>query len=198
MEWFPLDNTPDLLRELVWECGGNTVRWVLHGTPASGAGVIGCLEMGCSVVCLCEDAHHKGNFEIALKERAVERLITGSRVFKDPGLSARALDLLPGAAKEEKDQEEGQGKEGGQGKEEGKKGGKEKKGTKEEAKGKKARAKGGKKKKSTKKETKEKKDGEAKTDKKRKKDECSSEEDDEEDGEASSEGDDDDASTMHY
>ena len=196
VEWFPLDNSPDLLRELAWECGGNTVRWVLHGTPASGAGVIGCLEMGCSVVCLCEDAHHKGNFQIALKERAVERLITGSRVFKDPGLSARAVDLLPGANKEDKDLDGSQGKEGGQGKEEESKKGSKKE--KKEAKGKKGHAKGGMKKKSTKKETKEKKDGEAKTDKKRKKDECSSEEDDEEDGEASSEEDDDDASTMHY
>ena len=40
--WFPHDNHPDLLKELVWESG--SPRWVLHGTPASGAGIIGCLE----------------------------------------------------------------------------------------------------------------------------------------------------------
>ena len=36
--WFPHDNHPDLLKELVWESG--SPRWVLHGTPASGAGII--------------------------------------------------------------------------------------------------------------------------------------------------------------
>ena len=42
--WFTHDNHPDLLKELVWEAGNPC--WVLHGTPASGAGVLGCLEMG--------------------------------------------------------------------------------------------------------------------------------------------------------
>ena len=37
--WFPHDNHPDLLKEFVWESG--SPRWVLHGTPASGAGVLG-------------------------------------------------------------------------------------------------------------------------------------------------------------
>ena len=40
--WFPHDNHPDLLKEFVWESG--SPRWVLHGTPASGAGILGCLE----------------------------------------------------------------------------------------------------------------------------------------------------------
>ena len=191
VEWFPLDNAPDLLRELVWECGGTNVRWVLHGTPASGAGVIGCLEMGCSVVCLCEDAHHKENFQKALKERAVERLIAGSRIFKDPGLSARALDLLPGAAKEEKDQKEAKKKDDekedkkSEAKKKDEKDGKndEKDGTKH-----KKRAKGGKKKKCTKKEAKEKKDGKAKAEsKKRKRDEEAEEPEDDEDDEEYSE-----------
>ena len=106
VEWFPLDNAPDLLRELVWEGGGNIVRWVLHGTPASGSGVIGCLEMGCSVVCLCEDTHHAENFQKALKERAVERMLAGSRIFKSETLAARALELLPGSNnKEEKEKQ---------------------------------------------------------------------------------------------
>ena len=46
--WFPHDNHPDLLKELIWESGNP--RWILHGTPASGAGVMGCLEMGVSVI----------------------------------------------------------------------------------------------------------------------------------------------------
>ena len=57
MVWFPHDNHPDLLKELAWESGNP--RWVLHGTPASGAGVMGLMEMGASVVACCEDAHHE-------------------------------------------------------------------------------------------------------------------------------------------
>ena len=33
-------NHPDLLKELIWESGNP--RWVLYGTHASGAGVVGC------------------------------------------------------------------------------------------------------------------------------------------------------------
>ncbi len=54
---FPLDNHPDVLKELVWEAGHP--RWVLFGTPASGAGVLACMAMGLSVITLCEDAHHQ-------------------------------------------------------------------------------------------------------------------------------------------
>ena len=90
--WFPHDNHPDLLKEFVWESG--SPRWVLHGTPASGAGIIGCFETGASVVALCEDTHHQKHLEIALRERAVEAMLSGSsRIFKDETLQARALEL---------------------------------------------------------------------------------------------------------
>ena len=107
--WFPHDNHPDLLKELVWESG--SPRWVLHGTPASGAGIIGCLETGVSVIALCEDAHHREHFEIALRERAVEAMLAGSRIFKDEALQARALEFCPtatGVAKEKDKQGEPQ------------------------------------------------------------------------------------------
>ena len=91
--WFPHDNHPDLLKELVWESGGP--RWVLHGTPASGAGVIGCLEAGVSVISLCENAHHQKHLDVALRERAVEAMLAGSRIFKDETLQARALEFCP-------------------------------------------------------------------------------------------------------
>ena len=100
--WFPHDNAADLLKELVWECGGEKVRWVLHGTPASGAGIVGALEMGASVVCLCEDAHHKAGFEQALQQKCVEVMLAGSRVFKDLDLQARAAKLCPAARGEKK------------------------------------------------------------------------------------------------
>ena len=94
--WFPHDNHPDLLKELVWESG--SPRWVLHGTPASGAGIIGCLETGVSVIALCENAHHHKHLDIALRERAVEAMLAGSRIFKDEALQARALEFCPTAA----------------------------------------------------------------------------------------------------
>ena len=90
--WFPHDNHPHLLKELVWESG--TPRWILHGTPASGAGIIGCLEMGVSVIALCDDIHHETNLQTAVTQRAVEAMLAGSCVFKDDDLQARALVLL--------------------------------------------------------------------------------------------------------
>ena len=77
--WFPQDNQPDLLKVFVWDSG--SPRWVLNGTPASVAGVSGCLESGVSVVTLCEDGLHDLNLGIAVKERAVEAMLAGSRVF---------------------------------------------------------------------------------------------------------------------
>ena len=48
--WFPHDNDIELLKELVHEAGRH--RWVYFGTPAGGAGIHGCIEMGCSVLAL--------------------------------------------------------------------------------------------------------------------------------------------------
>ena len=102
--WFPHDNHPDLLKELVWESG--SPRWVLHGTPASGAGIIGCLDTGVSVIALCENVHHHKHLDIALRERAVEAMLAGSRIFKDEALQARALEFCPTTTvKKEKEKE---------------------------------------------------------------------------------------------
>ena len=108
--WFPHDNHPDLLKELVWESG--SPRWVLHGTPASGAGIIGCLETGVSVIALCENAHHHKHLAIALRERVVEAMLAGSRIFKDEALQARALEFCPTTtgAKKEKEKKENEKK----------------------------------------------------------------------------------------
>ena len=38
--WFPHDNDIELVKELCWEAG--RPRWVIFGTPASGAGIHGC------------------------------------------------------------------------------------------------------------------------------------------------------------
>ena len=93
---FPHDNDMELLKELVWEAG--QPRWVFHGTPGGGAGLQGCLEMGCSVVALCFDDFHEEQLQKFMLERAVESMVDGhSQVFKDESLMARSaeLDLLP-------------------------------------------------------------------------------------------------------
>jgi hypothetical protein len=90
--WFPHDNDPDLLKELCWEAG--TPRWVFHGTPSGGAGIHGCFEMGCSVVALCFDEHHREHLNKFLLQRAVEAMVSGTTmVFKDDILQARSAEL---------------------------------------------------------------------------------------------------------
>ena len=39
--WFPHDMDRDLLKELVWEAGGEKVKWIFVGTPAAGNGCLG-------------------------------------------------------------------------------------------------------------------------------------------------------------
>ena len=80
------------MKELCWEAG--RPRWVFVGTVAGGAGIHGCLEMGCSVVALCFDEHHRTHVQKFLKERAVEAMVSGSsNVFKDDALQARSATL---------------------------------------------------------------------------------------------------------
>jgi hypothetical protein len=90
--WFPHDNDMELLRELCWEAGNP--RWVFHGTPAGGAGVLGCLETGCSVVALCYDEHHQTHLKKIFLQRAVTALVSGTtQMFKDEALLARSIEL---------------------------------------------------------------------------------------------------------
>ena len=98
--WIPHDNHPDLLKELVWE--SSSPRWVLHGTPASGAGIMGCLEAGVSVIALCEDTHHETHLSKTVRGRAVEAMLAGSNVFKDDDLQP------PCAGAHAENREEGQ------------------------------------------------------------------------------------------
>ena len=90
--WFPHDSAIELLKEFCWEAG--RPRWVLFGTPAGGAGIHGCLEVGCSVAALCHDAHHRTHLHKFMLEKAVEALVTGAtQVFKDDDLLARSVEL---------------------------------------------------------------------------------------------------------
>ena len=124
--WFPHDNHTALMKELVWEAGGNHVKWVFYGTPAAGNGVLGVLEMGCSVICFCEDSHHKEHFLKTLEQKAVENFLLGSsNVFGDADLLAKAQKYVPRPepkkkAKDDKEDKK-EGKDDKEDKKEGKK-----------------------------------------------------------------------------
>ena len=105
--WFPHDNDIELLKELRHEAG--RPRWVYFGTPAGGAGIHGCIEMGCSVLALCFDDHHKKHLAPFLVQRAVEAMLDSrTRVFHNESLVARSrrLRLTKYAAKKEDKKEE--------------------------------------------------------------------------------------------
>ena len=114
--WFPHDNDPALMKEFLWESGLEATRWVIHGTPSSSIGVSGLLELGASVLAICEDQHHKTNFLQCLRDKCVTLLLAGSPVFADVALSSRADSLL-GRADERKTNE---GKQSNKPKEKGK------------------------------------------------------------------------------
>ena len=136
--WFPHDNHTALLKELVWEAGGNHVKWVFYGTPAAGNGVLGVLEMGCSAICLCEDAHHKEHFLKALEQKAVDNFLLGSsNVFGDADLLAKAQKYVPRPepkkkAKDDKEDKK-EGKDDKEDKKEGKKTSKHKQGSEDDS-----------------------------------------------------------------
>ena len=90
--WFPHDNDGELLKELCHEAG--RPRWVYFGTPAGGAGIHGCIEMGSSVLGLCYDEHHRTHLGPFLVQRAVEAMLgSATMVFQNESLVARAKQL---------------------------------------------------------------------------------------------------------
>jgi hypothetical protein len=127
--WFPHDNDIELLKELCHEAG--RPRWVYFGTPAGGAGIHGCIEMGCSVLALCYDDHHRTHLGPFLLQRAVEAMLgSTTMVFQNESLVARAKQLRLTKPDKKDDQQEDkteeQKEEKQEEKKEGKKGGKTK------------------------------------------------------------------------
>ena len=99
--WFPHDNDIDLMKELCHEA--RRPRWVYFGTPAGGAGIHGCIEMGCSVMALCFNEHHRKHLGPFLVQRAVEAMLgSNSQVFQNDVLAARAKQLQLTTKEDEK------------------------------------------------------------------------------------------------
>ena len=92
--WFPFDMPVELVKELIWESGDARVKWVLHGTPAAGSCVLACVEMGCSVVSLCENDHHRDSYQKALVQPVAESYLRGTcPTFGSDELMRRASRL---------------------------------------------------------------------------------------------------------
>ena len=73
------------------------------GTPAGGAGIHGCIEMGSSVLGLCYDEHHMTHLAPILVQRAVEAMLgSNSVVFNNEALMTRAKQLK--VTKDDKDE----------------------------------------------------------------------------------------------
>ena len=84
------------------------------GTPAGGAGIHGCIEIGCSVLALCYDDHHRTHLGPFLVQRAVEAMITNeSLIFTNQALVACAKQLQLTDTKEDKKDDQNQDKKDG-------------------------------------------------------------------------------------
>ena len=65
-----------------------------RGTSASGAGIHGCFEMGCSVVATGYDGHHRTHLSKFLLTRALEAMLCViSNMFRDDIVQARSAEL---------------------------------------------------------------------------------------------------------
>ena len=105
LPWFPHDNDSELLKELCHEAG--KPRWVYFGTPAGGAGIHGCIEMGSSVLALCYDEHHRTHLGPCLVQRAVEAMLGGSSmVFNNARLVQRSKLLDDDKKRKQKDKKD--------------------------------------------------------------------------------------------
>ena len=93
--WFPFDLPNSLVKEIIWESGGNLVTSVLYGTPAAGNGVQACLEMGCSVLSLCENEHHMEHLTKTLQSKLVQCASKSNQTFGSDHLALRARPCAP-------------------------------------------------------------------------------------------------------
>ena len=75
--WFPHDNHPDFIKELIWESGGPLVKWFFHGTPAAGSGAVGVLAAGTRLIALCTDQHHRTHYHARLQAKNGESMLEG-------------------------------------------------------------------------------------------------------------------------
>ena len=90
--WFPLDNSPLLLREL---CHELKPQWVLHGTPAGGTGLYGCLQAGKTVIAICNSPEHAKGVLSAVKQKLIEELVASTGPLSDVNLSRRSAVFCP-------------------------------------------------------------------------------------------------------
>ena len=89
--WFPLDNSPALMRELAHEA---QARWAVHGTPASGVGVLGLICAGLTVLAIAKDKAHAEQLYQCVLQRVSQELCTPSSPLAEAALCARASEVM--------------------------------------------------------------------------------------------------------
>ena len=89
--WFPLDNAPSLIQEIVHE---TQAQWVIHGTPASGVGITGLVHLNVPVVAMVNSASHAEWLRKCLLQRAIEDLCTPGTSLSIPRFVKRTQELL--------------------------------------------------------------------------------------------------------
>ena len=92
--WFPFDLPNLLVKEIIWESGGDLVTSVLYGTPAAGSGVLACLEMGCSVLSLCEIEHHMEHLMKTLQSKLVQCVLNSAHTSGSGNIALRARSMM--------------------------------------------------------------------------------------------------------
>ena len=86
--WWPLDNSPKLLKEVAHE---SQATFGVHGTPAGGAGVPGWLSIGMQqVLLLCKDQQHADQLKSCIKQRLAEDYVTKGSFFCNELANIRA------------------------------------------------------------------------------------------------------------
>ena len=96
--WFPLDNAPELMQELAHESGA---RWAVHGTPASGVGIVGLLRAGLTVFAITRDEDHADELYTCVLRRVSEEMCTSGKLLADPVCMEKLRDLQPKQNKKE-------------------------------------------------------------------------------------------------
>ena len=113
--WFPFDLPNSLVKDIIWEPGGNLVTSVLYGTPAAGNGVQACLEIGCCFLSLCENEHHMEHLTKTLQSNyGSVRLAEQSNIRIGPPCASCSLLCArgPGACQEVSQRYQGQERRG--------------------------------------------------------------------------------------
>ena len=76
------------------------MKWVVCGSPGAGTAVKGFLDVGCHVLCLADDAHHKEHLMMSLEKMVVASQGDGTTFVAKP----KQVDSTRGQSKKKRKQ----------------------------------------------------------------------------------------------